>query len=223
MSLTILNLNYLQEVSAISGNYRFSTICFNIYIFYIGKKNTTSWQQRTWTWNPYRSTRVMAHVAFAYFFSPEVFCTVYQPAAWAKSSQNSPDFTEKRSHVFLTQRSLKQAHIACTQTSVHALAQRDAIHSFTLSFLQPLKKERRDVSGDRRVWDDSALSLPLSTSLSHSSQSALSQHQSRGRRLGLKWITSTDSVCPHWTELISRLSRQLKNSLSVCHAPQVYT
>lgn len=118
--------------------------------------------------------------------------------------------------------------MACTQTSVHALAQRDAIHSFTLSFLQPppgYRKKRDGMLAGTVESEMTALSLsPLSASLSHSRQSALPQHQSRGRRLGLKWITPTESVCPHWTQLRSRLSGHMfKNSLSVSHKQRACT
>lgn len=130
----------------------------------------------------------MAHVAFSYFPPPPMFSALCSGRPHEKkSSQNSPDFTEKRSHVFPTQRSLKRAHMACTQTSVHALAQRDAIHSFTLSFLQPppgyRKKRREGILGGSVDSEMTALS-PLSTSLSHSRQSAPPQLQTQGERLG---------------------------------------
>lgn len=54
--------------------------------------------------------------------------------------------------------------MACTQTSVHALAQRDAIHSLTLSFLQPppsYQKKREGTFAGTVESEMTALSLSL--------------------------------------------------------------
>lgn len=158
----------------------------------------------------------MAHVALPYFFSTRFSAFCCGRLHEKEAHKTGADLTEKRSHVFPTQRSLKGVHMACTQTSEHALAQRDAIHSFALSFLQPPPatfKKKGGISGGPYTlkWQRS---LPCPLLLSHSWSSA-PPHPTRGKRLGVKWITPTDSVRPHWTELIRTLSEQMFEKLDV--------
>lgn len=105
----------------------------------------------------------MAHVAFPYFPPPpDVFRTLQRPSAREKKLTKQSRLHRKTltrvSHSKVFKTSAHGMHTdkrACTRTK----GCYSFIHSFipSASSRLPKKKERRDLRGERGLWDDSAL------------------------------------------------------------------